>query len=86
MHMLLTCIDIDAKVYAIPTLGCMLLPELIQHISGIKPGVITQLAGNDLQRLGVGIDEQLRLAGNCASVIPQISAPDNQSINAACRS
>lgn len=29
VHMQLTCIDIDAKVYAIPSLGCMLLPELV---------------------------------------------------------
>ena len=40
-QMQLTCIDIDAKVHAIPSFGCMLLPELVQYISSIKSGIVT---------------------------------------------
>lgn len=73
-----TCIDIYPKVYAISSLGCVLLPQLIEYIGGIEPSIITQLAGNDLQCLCIGIDEQLRLASNCPSMIPQKSASGRQ--------
>lgn len=49
----------------------MLLPELIEHICRIKASIVAQLPWNDLQCLGIRIDEQLRLASNCAGVIPQ---------------
>ena len=49
----------------------MLLPQLVQNISSIKPSIVAQLARNDLQRLGVRIDEKLRLASNSSGMIPQ---------------
>ncbi len=49
----------------------MLLPQLVQNISSIKPSIVAQLARNDLQRLGIRIDEKLRLASNSSGMIPQ---------------
>lgn len=49
----------------------VLLPELVEHICCVKAGVVAQLAGDDLQGLGVGLDEQLRLAAVCQGVLAQ---------------
>ena len=37
---------------------------------GVKAAVVSQLAGDDLQGAGKGVDEQLRLAGDAARVVP----------------
>ena len=47
------------------------MPQLVQNISSIKPSIVAQLARNDLQRLGIRIDEKLRLASNSSGMIPQ---------------
>ena len=73
-----TCVDIHTKVVAISRLCSMFLPELVQNICCIKASVVTELPGNDLKRLGIRINEQLRLASNCASMVSQ--EPANQII------
>jgi hypothetical protein len=49
----------------------MFLPQLVQHICGIKAGVVTQLPWDDLQRFGIAVDEQLSLAWYAAGMISQ---------------
>jgi hypothetical protein len=29
---------------------CVFLPQLVEHVCGIKPSIVTQLAGDDLQQ------------------------------------
>lgn len=73
-----TCVDIHTKVVAISRLRSMLLPELVEDICCIKASIVTELPGDDLKSLGIRIDEQLRLASNCASMVSQ--KPANQPI------
>lgn len=57
-----TRVDIHAEVAPRAVLQRVLLAQLIQHVSGVKAGVVAQLARDDLQRLGKRVDEQLRFA------------------------
>ena len=52
----------------------MLLSQLVQHVCCVEAGVITQLAGDDLQCLGIGADEQLGFASNRSGMIPEMPA------------
>ena len=49
----------------------MLLAQLVQDVGGIKASVLAQLAGDDLERLGEGGNDELLLAGDGARVCPQ---------------
>jgi hypothetical protein len=64
-----TCVDVNAVVSALFT-GRVFLAELVQHVGGIEACVVAQLPRDDLQRLRVRVDEQLRLAVDRARVIP----------------
>lgn len=50
----------------------MLGSELVQDVGGVEAGVVTQLAGNDLQGFGVSTNQQLLLAWNGPGVVPQV--------------
>lgn len=52
----------------------MLLPELVEHVGRIESRIIAQLAGDDLERFCVRVDEELRLARYPASVVAQVPA------------
>jgi hypothetical protein len=43
---------------------CVLLSQLVENVGGVESGVVAQLAGDDLQRLGHRSDDQLLLAGD----------------------
>lgn len=51
----------------------VLLTELVEDIGGVKTGVVTELAGNDLKGLGKGGDEELLLSGNGPGVLTKVS-------------
>ena len=59
----------------------MLLPEFVEHVGGVEPGVVAQLPGDDLERLGHGSDDQLLLAGDRARVITEIPEIKNRYVN-----
>lgn len=50
----------------------MLGAELVEDVGGVEAGVVAELAGDDLQGLGVGADQQLLLAGDGPRVVPQV--------------
>ena len=52
----------------------MLLPQAVEDVGGIQTCIVAELPGDDLQSLGKGVDEQLRLASNGARMIPQVPA------------
>lgn len=53
-------------------LGRMLLPQAVEDVSGIQACIVAELPGDDLQGLGKGVDEQLRLASNSPRMISQV--------------
>ena len=59
-----TSIDIDAKFATRSIFHGMLLPELVENVCGVKARIVTQLPGNDLQGLGISVDEELALPSN----------------------
>ena len=48
-------------------------PELVQTVGRVEPGIVTDLTGDDLKRLGHGADDELLLAHDRPRVIPQVS-------------
>lgn len=74
-----TSVDIHPKIVCLRILGGMLLPQAVQDVCSVQAGVVTELPGDDLQSLGKGVDEQLRLAGNGPRMIPQIPARHSSS-------
>lgn len=53
------------------TLG-MFLSQFIEDIGGVKAGVVTKLAWDDLQGLGHGSNQQLFLTRYCTGIVPQV--------------
>lgn len=46
--------------------------QLVEDVGGVEAGVVAQLAGDDLQGLGVRSDQQLLLPRDGPGVIPQV--------------
>ena len=61
-----------AFVCVFPAHLCMLGAQLVEDVGGVEAGVVAQLPGDDLQRLGVCTDQQLLLARDGAGVVPQV--------------
>lgn len=64
-----TSVDIDAKVLTRPVRHGVLLSQLVEDVGGIEPGIVAELAGDDLQGLGKSIDEELTLARDGAGML-----------------
>ncbi len=47
----------------------VLVAQLVEHVGCVEAGVVAQLAGDDLQRLGVRLDEQLGLQGRSEETV-----------------
>ena len=56
-----------------PTLS-VFLTQFVEDVGGVKAGVVAQLAGDDLQGLGEGGDQQLLLACDGVGVLAQVAA------------
>ena len=65
------CVDVDAEMLPRAVLGCVLLAQHVQHIRGVKAGVVAELARDDLQRLGISNHELLPAARNRARMVAQ---------------
>ena len=50
----------------------MLLTQLVQDVGGVEAGIVAELAGNDLEGLGHGADDELLLAGDGAAVVAEV--------------
>ena len=48
----------------------MPLPQLVQHVGGVKPRIVSKLVRDDLQSSSKGGDEELAAAGDAARVVP----------------
>jgi hypothetical protein len=46
--------------------------ELVEHVRRIEPGVVADLAGDDLERLGEGADDELLLAFDRSGVVAEV--------------
>ena len=51
----------------------MLLTKLVQHVGGVEPAVVAQLARDNLERTGERVDEQLAFAGDPARVVAEVA-------------
>ena len=47
----------------------VLLPEFVQHVSRVEPGVVAKLPRDYFKRLGEGVDEQLAFAFDAPGVL-----------------
>merc|ERR1719362_1544100 len=62
-------------IYSVPgAVTSVLLSQLIQDVGGIEPSVVTQLAGDDLEGLGHGANDELLLARHSPRVIAEVFA------------
>ncbi len=66
-----TCADIDAKVLAGAVLEGVLLAQLVEHVGGVKAGVVAELARDDLQGARKRDHEQLLPPRDRARMVSQ---------------
>lgn len=62
----------------------MLLPELVEQVGGVKPGVVAQLPGDRLERARRGRQQQLLLAHHRLGVFAQVLGQFHVDRAAAC--
>lgn len=73
---LITCGNVDAEVRAAVVGQRVLVAQARQHVGGVEARVVTQLAGDDLQRARVRVDKHLRFARYRARMLPAMSRQD----------